>query len=43
MANKAKFFNTKNKYKMLKLNKQRKAESLAMRRASEAAKNAAEA
>lgn len=40
MANKAKFFNTKNKYKMLKQNKQRMADSLALRRASEAAKRA---
>jgi hypothetical protein len=38
MANRAKFFNTKNKYKMLRLNKLRAAESRARVRASEAAK-----
>ena len=38
MANKAKFFNTRNKYKMLKLNKQRRLDSIARRRASEEAK-----
>lgn len=40
MANKAKYFNTKNKYKMLRENKARKAASIAMRRASEDAKRA---
>lgn len=41
MANKAKFFNARNKYKMLKQNKKRREDSLAMRRASEEAKRQA--
>lgn len=42
MANKAKFFNAKNKYKMLRENKQRREESLARRSAAVAsAKNKA--
>lgn len=40
MANNAKYFNTKNKYKMLRQNKARKAQSIAIRRASEEAKRA---
>lgn len=40
MANKAKYFNARNKYKILKENKARKEASIALRRASEAAKRA---
>ena len=38
MANKASYFNVKNKYKILKLNKQRKKDSVARRNACEYAK-----
>lgn len=41
MANKAKFFNARNKYKLLKENKLRRLESIARRRSSEEAKKAA--
>ena len=41
MANRAKYFNLKNKYKMLKLNKQRIKDSIARRDASEEAKRSA--
>lgn len=42
MANKAKFFNAHNKYKLLKENKQRRLDSIARRRASEEARRAAD-
>ena len=38
MANKAKYFNLKNKYKILKENKAKRKQSLEMRRDSEEAK-----